>query len=108
MSRIDKINEDIISLNNKDKVLSDLNTIFNGSELETGWESVSSFYSETSYGNLNIEADVLDYWITIDKTCNEVANLSYNEYDDSTIYVLDYVHHYLKNQILHYAPLHIV
>ena len=87
------------SLNNKDKVLSDLNTTFNGSELETGWESVSSFYSETSYGNLNIEADVLDYWITLDKSCNEVANLSYNEYDDPTIYVLDYVHNYLKNRI---------
>ena len=87
------------SLSNSNKVLSDLDLVFNGNESDTGWESVSSFYKESSFDKLNIEADVLDYWITIDKTVKEVANLSYNDYDDPSIYVLEYVYKYLENKI---------
>ena len=87
------------SLSDSNKVLSDLDLVFNGNESDTGWESVSSFYKESSFNKLNIEADVLDYWITIDKTVKEVANLSYNDYDDPSIYVLEYVYKYLENKI---------
>lgn len=87
------------SLSDSAKVLNDLEIAFNGSEDETGWESVSSFYKETSYGKLNIEADIYESWVTIDLTCVEVSNLSYDKYDDPSIYVLDYVYDYLKTRI---------
>lgn len=87
------------SLNNPDQVIDDLKIAFSGNEKETGWESVSSYYSESSYGKLNIEVDVYDSWININKTVREVASLSYDEYEDPSIYVLNYVHEYLKNRI---------
>jgi hypothetical protein len=86
------------SLSNSSQVLKDLDLVFNGSEESTGWESVSSYYFESSYGKLNIDADVYDKFITLDKTVSQVANLGY-EYDDPTIYVVDYVHNYLKDKL---------
>ena len=86
------------SLRNSSQVIKDLDLVFNGSEESTGWESVSSYYYESSYGKLNIEADVYDEFINIDKTVSQVANLG-NEYDDPTIYVVNYVHNYLKDKI---------
>ena len=83
------------SLNNSSQVLKDLDLVFNGSEESTGWESVSSYYYESSYGKLNIDVDVYDSFVTLDKTVSQVANLGY-EYDDPTIYVVNYVHNYLK------------
>lgn len=80
------------------QVLSDLDKAFNGTSNETGWESVSSFYNKSSYGKLDIDADVLDYWITLDKTILEIMSLNGTQYLDPTWYVVDYVVNYLKNQ----------
>ena len=87
------------TLKNSNSVLKDLDLVFNGSEESTGWESVSSYYYKSSYGKLNIDADVLDYWVTIDKTVSQVANLGYDRYTDPSIYVLNYVQNYLKDKI---------
>ena len=42
--------------------ISDINVAFNGTEKQTGWESVSSYYYKSSYGMLDIQFDVLDDW----------------------------------------------
>lgn len=38
--------------------LDNLNTAFNGNALNTGWESVSSYYLNSSYGKLNFTFDI--------------------------------------------------
>lgn len=38
--------------------LTKLNTAFNGSASDTGWESVSSYYKKSSYGKLNLTFDI--------------------------------------------------
>ena len=49
-------------------VLNDLETVFNGTEQETGWESVSSYFKEASYGKLNLEFTVAPTWYQYNKT----------------------------------------
>ena len=49
------------SLNNSSSVLRDLDLVFNGSKESTGWESVSSYYYESSYHILNLQLDLLSY-----------------------------------------------
>ncbi len=44
--------------------LSDLNSAFNGTSADTGWESVSSYYKKSSYGNLNITFDIQSVYNT--------------------------------------------
>lgn len=46
----------------KGKVLSDLDSAFNGTAGDTGWESVASFYRASSYGKLNFEATVAPWY----------------------------------------------
>jgi hypothetical protein len=38
--------------------LSNIDIVFNGSSVNTGWESVRSFYQKSSYGKLNITYDI--------------------------------------------------
>ena len=38
--------------------LTDLNTAFNGTQTDTGWESVKTYYQKASYGNLNFTFDI--------------------------------------------------
>ena len=66
--------------NKTSKLLEDIDTAFNGTEKETGYESVNSYYKESSYGKLDIQFDVIDEWFT------PRNNKSYYEkyYDDST------------------------
>lgn len=42
--------------------LDDIKVAFNGTEEETGWESVKSYYQESSYGKLNLDITVWDEW----------------------------------------------
>ena len=86
------------SISNSSKVLQDIDTTFNGNASDTSWESVDSFYKKTSYGKLDMDIDVLDYWITLDKTCTELARLNQNTYPDPTWYALEYVVKQLKNK----------
>ena len=37
---------------------------FNGTSLDTGWESVSSYYDKSSYGRLSLSFDITDKYIT--------------------------------------------
>ena len=83
-------------LKNKDAVITDLEKAFGGTSEDTGWESVTTYYKKSSYGKLDIQMDVYDEWITLDKTFSEFASL--NEYLDPTWYVVDYVVEYLKKQ----------
>lgn len=63
-----------------DKVRSDIQAVFFGSSEDTiipgqdpdGWESVSSFYSKTSYGKLNITG-VVSPWYTYEKSAEELT-----------------------------------
>ena len=80
------------------KIFNDLDIAFNGSSEDTGWESINSYYYKSSYGKLNIESDVYNDWIVLDKTFREISNLSVDTYLDPTWYVVDYVVEELKNQ----------
>ena len=42
--------------------LNNLETAFNGTSEETGWESVSSYYNKASYGTLNLSFDIQDVY----------------------------------------------
>lgn len=47
------------------QTLTDLNVCFNGTSAETGyWESVSSFYSKSSYGSLNLTYTIADVFVS--------------------------------------------
>lgn len=64
---------------------SDIETTFFGSAADTGWESVASYYSASSYGNLTLTGTVTP-WFTVDKTRTQLNALT--GYGDPTYYVL--------------------
>ncbi len=45
-----------------DKVRADITTAFFGASEDTGWESVTSFYEQSSYGALNLTGEVTDWY----------------------------------------------
>ncbi len=53
--------------------LSQLELTFNGTPLETGWQSVSSFYTQSSYGKLNMHFDIVEKYTTL-YTKNDYEN----------------------------------
>ncbi len=55
--------------------LANLNLALNGSESDTGWESVKTYYQQSSYGKLNLTFDVMSKYTT-------AQNSSY--YENST------------------------
>lgn len=64
-----------------DSVIEDLNTLFNGSAEETGyWESVSSFYQKSSFGNFQFNVTITDIY-KVKKTPEAYATTS----DQTTI-----------------------
>lgn len=46
--------------------LSNLNLVFNGNSAQTGWESVASFYSKSSFGALNLTFDIAPKYTTME------------------------------------------
>lgn len=72
-------------------IYNDIKTAFSGTKEETGWESVRSYYQESSYGKLNFEVEVSD-WFTPSKTASY-----YDSYYDEETY------EYGSNVILHEA-----
>lgn len=68
-----------------DNALDHINTAFFGQSTETGWESVKSYYYESSYGKLDITGQVTS-WFSINKKLLEVASMT--SYNDPSIYVL--------------------
>ncbi len=71
---------------------------FFGTESDTGWESVSSYYEESSYGKLKITGDVTD-WYTPEKSQSYYANYAdeTNYIYGSTILLVEALKHF-KNQ----------
>lgn len=61
-----------------DLVKSHIEDTFFGDPLDTGWESVTSFYKKSSYGKLNLSGKVTD-WCTLDITYAESEALNGNE-----------------------------
>ena len=55
--------------------LSRLDKAFNGTSADTGWESVSSYYQKSSYGNLNLSYDIQNTY-TSSKTYSYYGNYS--------------------------------
>jgi M6 family metalloprotease-like protein/uncharacterized repeat protein (TIGR02543 family) len=47
-----------------DNYLLNIDTVFNGSEEETGWESVASYYQQSSFGKLNLTFNVATKYTT--------------------------------------------
>lgn len=62
-----------IKMENRETVRDDIRKAYLGTEEETGWESVKTYYAKDSFGNLNISGVVSD-WYEIDK--------SYTDYFD--------------------------
>jgi M6 family metalloprotease-like protein len=56
-----------------DKVIKDIDTAFFGKTEETGYESVSSFYYKSSYGKLNLQGTVTD-WFDPTKYASGITN----------------------------------
>lgn len=65
------------------------NAMFGKSE-DTSWESVSSFYYKSSYGNLNINGEIADVF-HVDKTVNELNAMNANYYSQTrhTVYIAE-------------------
>ena len=47
--------------------LENLEIAFNGTETQTGWQSLNTYYAKSSFGKLNLHADILDTY-TLDIT----------------------------------------
>ena len=65
--------------------LSRLDKAFNGTSADTGWESVSSYYQKSSYGNLNLSYDIQNIY-TSSKTYSYYENYSENITIDGETY----------------------
>ena len=64
--------------------LSDLNIAFNGTAAQTGWQSVSSYYTASSFGKLNLSFDIANP-VTMPNSSS-----SYETGDDGSQNILDY------------------
>lgn len=54
----------ITSTSQKQTIKDDIETAYFGTEEETGWHSVKTYYQEDSYGLLNIKGEVTDWYET--------------------------------------------
>ena len=71
------------------KKLTDLISVFNGTTAHTGWNSVSSYYSTSSFGKLKLSFDIYDTPVTMP---NNYSNYDYStETSDGSIDILNYV-----------------
>lgn len=80
--------------------LSNIDIAFNGTAAQTGWQSVSTYYAESSYGKLNLSFDILGYNVGA-KGKPYVAEYScsyYGKYDDGASVLLGEILSYLSAQ----------
>ncbi len=68
--------EDFISPSMKESVRSDIEKAYIGTNEETGWRSVRTFYQEESLNKLNLEATVAD-WYTVSSSSSIYGNDAY-------------------------------
>ena len=64
---------------NRDEVRDDIETSFFGSEEETGWESVSTYYKKDSFNHVDIQGSVLDWY-----ECGKASSTYYNDQSQTT------------------------
>ena len=81
----------------EEEVIKNLNDAFFGESIETGWESVSSYYEKSSYSKLHISREISPIY-TLDLNVIETSKLMGNDdgYDPS-YYVLNKALDYFKN-----------
>ena len=89
----------LTSSKNNTKLKADLEIAFNGTQAQTGWYSVKEYYYISSYGQLNLTFDILD-WYTPSKS----ASYYDSYYNSSTGYygstlILDEVLKYYDSTI---------
>ena len=77
-----------------DANLQEIKKAFIGSEAETGWESVKSYYYESSYGKLDMQIEVVNEWFTPSKIASYYNNYSYNEEDGSVLILREALAYY--------------
>lgn len=73
-------------------MIQNINEAFNGTAASTGFESVSSFYTKSSKGKLNIEFDVLTDWFTPSKKPSYYENYDFQKdkyYDTGSALILN-------------------
>ena len=77
-------------------LLEDIEIAFSGTEKETGWESVESYYYESSYHQLNLDCDVMDEWFTPSKSASYYENYydSKNDVDGSILILREALEYY--------------
>lgn len=63
--------------------LNNLNIAFNGTAEQTGWESVNTYYTKSSFGKLNLSFDIWNYNIG-EGQGNFTAKYEAKHYEDST------------------------
>ena len=88
-----------INLDNKnktDKILTDINLVFKGTNEQTGYESVRSYYEKSSYGKLKLDITVMDEWFTpqFSKSFYENYQDNKNNGDGSTLLLQEVLEYY--------------
>ena len=84
-----------ISTAKKETVRSDIEAAYFGTNSETGWRSVKTFYEEESHGRLSLTGTVSEWW-----SCGYNASTFYSEDDgaeNTSSLVVDAVDWYFKN-----------
>ena len=79
-----------LSISKKQQVRQDIETAYLGSKEETGWHSVKTYYQEDSYGKLNLEGVVTDWYTS---TYSSSIN------GDQTVELVKEVANWYKNQV---------
>ena len=86
------------SSNASNKMLENIEIAFNGTQAQTGWYSVTEYYSVSSYGKLNLDFDVLDEWFTPSRNKSYYGSYDSDGYYGSTL-ILDEILEYYDDEI---------
>ena len=81
-----------IPISEKERVKSDIYKAYFGSQEDTGWHSVSSYYKEESKNRLNLTGEVTDWY-----SCGRSSSYFYSSSDTTTDLVREVVSYY-KNR----------
>jgi len=82
-----------------DKMLEELNRAFFGQSIETGWESVSSFYEKSSHGNLRLSGEIAPI-VELNRTMSDMNTLANNSYQGQITYTAERVYSTLSQELL--------
>ena len=75
-------------------MLNNIEIAFNGTQTQTGWYSVSEYYSISSYGKLSLDFDVLDEWFTPSKSKSYYGSYENGDYYGSTLILDEFLEAY--------------